>query len=412
MTTAPPLYTVLPFVAMLLAIAACPLTVPHWWESNRNKVVVSALLGLPVLALYGVRHPAALVHTAVDYVSFIVLLAGLFVIAGGILLRGDLVATPATNTAFLAVGGLLASFVGTTGASMLLVRALLQTNRERTRVKHTVVFFIFIVSNVGGMLTPLGDPPLFLGYLEGVPFTWTFRLLPHWGLMLVALLATFFVYDSVQFAREPLDAIRRDRAQIEPLRVRGTLNVAWLAGVVLAVALLHAPWREIVIVLLAVVSLRLTPGRIRHDNGFSAGPMIEVAVLFAGIFLTMIPVLDLLRLRGDELGVRAPWQFFWASGLLSSFLDNAPTYLAFLALGQGLHLPADVVGVPASILAATSVGSVAMGANTYIGNAPNFMVKAIAEEAGVTMPGFFGYMLYSGTILLPLFVVVTFAFFR
>ena len=412
MTTAPPIYTVLPFVAMLLAIAACPLTVPHWWESNRNKVVVSALLGLPVLAVYGARHPAALVHTAVDYVSFIVLLAGLFVIAGGILLRGDLVATPATNTAFLAVGGLLASFVGTTGASMLLVRALLQTNRERTRVKHTVVFFIFIVSNVGGMLTPLGDPPLFLGYLEGVPFTWTFRLLPHWGLMLVALLATFFVYDSVQFAREPLDAIRRDRAQIEPLRVRGTLNVAWLAGVVLAVALLHAPWREIVIVLLAVVSLRLTPGRIRHDNGFSAGPMIEVAVLFAGIFLTMIPVLDLLRLRGDELGVRAPWQFFWASGLLSSFLDNAPTYLAFLALGQGLHLPADVVGVPASILAATSVGSVAMGANTYIGNAPNFMVKAIAEEAGVTMPGFFGYMLYSGTILLPLFVVVTFAFFR
>ena len=412
MTTAPPLYTVLPFVAMLLAIAACPLTVPHWWESNRNKVVVSALLGLPVLAVYGARHPAALLHTAVDYVSFIVLLAGLFVIAGGILLRGDLVATPATNTAFLAVGGLLASFVGTTGASMLLVRALLQTNRERTRVKHTVVFFIFIVSNVGGMLTPLGDPPLFLGYLEGVPFTWTFRLLPHWGLMLVALLATFFVYDSVQFAREPLDAIRRDRAQIEPLRVRGTLNVAWLAGVVLAVALLHAPWREIVIVLLAVVSLRLTPGRIRHDNGFSAGPMIEVAVLFAGIFLTMIPVLDLLRLRGDELGVRAPWQFFWASGLLSSFLDNAPTYLAFLALGQGLHLPADVVGVPASILAATSVGSVAMGANTYIGNAPNFMVKAIAEEAGVTMPGFFGYMLYSGTILLPLFVVVTFAFFR
>jgi len=412
MTTAPPIYTVLPFVAMLLAIAACPLTVPHWWESNRNKVVVSALLGLPVLAVYGARHPAALVHTAVDYVSFIVLLAGLFVIAGGILLRGDLVATPATNTAFLAVGGLLASFVGTTGASMLLVRALLQTNRERTRVKHTVVFFIFIVSNVGGMLTPLGDPPLFLGYLEGVPFTWTFRLLPHWGLMLVALLATFFVYDSVQFAREPLDAIRRDRAQIEPLRVRGTLNVAWLAGVVLAVALLHAPWREIVIVLLAVVSLRLTPGRIRHDNGFSAGPMVEVAVLFAGIFLTMIPVLDLLRLRGDELGVRAPWQFFWASGLLSSFLDNAPTYLAFLALGQGLHLPADVVGVPASILAATSVGSVAMGANTYIGNAPNFMVKAIAEEAGVTMPGFFGYMLYSGTILLPLFVVVTFVFFR
>jgi Na+/H+ antiporter NhaD/arsenite permease-like protein len=411
-TTAPPIYGVLPFVAMLLAIAVCPLAVPHWWESNRNKVVVSAALGLPVLAVYGVRHPAALAHTAADYVSFIILLAGLFVIAGGILLRGDLAATPATNTAFLAVGGLLASFVGTTGASMLLVRPLLQTNQERTRVKHTIVFFIFVVSNIGGMLTPLGDPPLFLGYLEGVPFTWTFRLLPHWALMLAVLLAGFFVYDSVQFSREPLAAIRRDRTRIEPLRVRGSLNAVWLAGVVLAVALLHAPWRETVIVALAVVSFRLTPRRIRHDNGFSAGPIVEVAVLFAGIFLTMIPALDLLRLRGDELGVRAPWQFFWASGMLSSFLDNAPTYLTFLALGQGLRLPAEVVGVPASILAAISVGSVAMGANTYIGNAPNFMVKAIAEEAGVKMPSFFGYMAYSGTILLPLFVVVTFVFFR
>jgi Na+/H+ antiporter NhaD/arsenite permease-like protein len=412
MTAAPPVSFVLPFVVMLLAIAVCPLWVPHWWESNRNKFFVSAALGLPVLAVYGVRHPAALAHTTADYVSFIILLAGLFVIAGGILLRGDLVATPGTNTAFLAAGGLLASFVGTTGASMLLVRPLLQTNRERTRVKHTVVFFIFIVSNVGGMLTPLGDPPLFLGYLEGVPFTWTFRLWPHWGLMLVALLAAFFVYDSVQFSREPLAAIRRDRSQLEPLRVSGGLNAVWLVGVVVAVAFLNAPWRETVIVALAVVSLTLTPRRIRHDNGFSAGPMVEVAVLFAGIFLTMIPVLDLLRLRGDELGVRAPWQFFWASGLLSSFLDNAPTYLTFLALGQGLRLPAEVVGVPASILAAISVGSVAMGANTYIGNAPNFMVKAIAEEAGVKMPSFFGYMLYSSAILLPLFVAVTLVFFR
>jgi Na+/H+ antiporter NhaD/arsenite permease-like protein len=399
-------------VAMLLAIAVGPLWVPHWWESNRNKLIVSVALGLPVLALYGVRHPGALLHTAEDYVSFIVLLAGLFVISGGILLRGDLVATPITNTGFLALGGIMASFVGTTGASMLLVRALLQTNSERTRVKHTVVFFIFVVSNVGGMLTPLGDPPLFLGYLAGVPFGWTLRLWPQWGLMLVVLLAAYFVYDSVQFAREPLAAIRRDRAQVEPLRVRGGLNAVWLAGVVLGVAFLHAPWRELAIVTLAAVSLTLTPSRIRRDNGFSAGPMVEVAVLFAGIFLTMIPALDLLRLRGDELGVRVPWQFFWASGALSSFLDNAPTYLTFLALGQALRLPAEVVGVPTEILAAISVGSVAMGANTYIGNAPNFMVKAIAEEAGVKMPGFFGYMLYSGAILLPLFVVVTLVFFR
>jgi Na+/H+ antiporter NhaD/arsenite permease-like protein len=403
---------VLPFVVMLLAIAICPLRVPHWWEDNRNKGIVSAALGLPVLAVYGVRHPATLLHTALDYVSFIVLLAGLFAVSGGILLRGDLVATPAANTGFLALGGVLASLVGTTGASMLLVRPLLQTNSERTHVKHTIIFFIFIVSNVGGMLTPLGDPPLFLGYLAGVPFTWTLRLWPQWMLMLGVLLVTFFVYDSVQFAREPLAALQRDRARVTPLRVHGGLNAVWLAGIVLVVALLHAPWREVAIVALASFSLWLTPGRIRRDNGFSAGPMVEVAVLFAGIFVTMIPALDLLRLRGDELGVRTPWQFFWAAGALSSFLDNAPTSLTFLALGQGLRLPPEVVGVPATILAAISVGAVAMGANTYIGNAPNFMVKAIAEEAGIKMPSFFGYMLYSGAILLPLFVAVTVVFFR
>ena len=397
---------------MLLAIAICPLWVPHWWESNRNKLLASAALGLPVLVFYGIRHPPALLHAAEDYVSFIVLLAGLYVIAGGILLRGDLVATPATNTGFLALGAVLASVVGTTGASMLLVRPLLQTNSERTRVKHTVIFFIFIVSNVGGMLTPLGDPPLFLGYLAGVPFTWTFRLLPHWALMVAALLAIFFVVDSVQFSHEPVAALRRDRTRVEPLRVHGSLNAVWLIGVVLAVALLHAPWRELAIVALAALSLWLTARRIRRDNGFSAGPMLEVAALFAGIFLTMIPALELLRERGGGLGVRAPWQFFWASGILSSFLDNAPTYLTFLALAQGLRLPAEVVGVPASILAAISVGSVAMGANSYIGNAPNFMVKAVAEEAGVKMPSFFGYMFYSAVVLFPLFVVVTLVFFR
>ena len=397
---------------MLLAIAICPLWVPHWWESNRNKLLASAALGLPVLVFYGIRHPPALLHAAEDYVSFIVLLAGLYVIAGGILLRGDLVATPATNTGFLALGAVLASVVGTTGASMLLVRPLLQTNSERTRVKHTVIFFIFIVSNVGGMLTPLGDPPLFLGYLAGVPFTWTFRLLPHWALMVAALLAIFFVVDSVQFSHEPVAALRRDRTRVEPLRVHGSLNAVWLIGVVLAVALLHAPWRELTIVALAALSLWLTARRIRRDNGFSAGPMLEVAALFAGIFLTMIPALELLRERGGGLGVRAPWQFFWASGILSSFLDNAPTYLTFLALAQGLRLPAEVVGVPASILAAISVGSVAMGANSYIGNAPNFMVKAVAEEAGVKMPSFFGYMFYSAVVLFPLFVVVTLVFFR
>src|SRR2546426_1181122 len=321
MPAAPPLYSVVPFVAMLLAIALGPLALPRWWEAHRHKLTVSVALGLPVLGFYLVRQPSVLAATAEDYVSFIVLLAGLYVISGGILLRGDLEATPVTNTAFLALGAALASCIGTTGASLLLIRPLLQTNRERQRVTHTVIFFIFLVSNIGGLLTPLGDPPLFLGYLLGVPFSWTFRLWPPWTMM------------------------------------------------------------------------------------------VEVAVLFFGIFLTMIPALELLRLRGHELGVREPWQFFWASGLLSSFLDNAPTYLAFVALGQGLGSTNEVIGMPHRILAAISVGSVVMGANSYIGNAPNFMVKAIAEGAGIRMPSFAGYMVYSAGILIPLFVVLTYLLF-
>ena len=408
---APGVYTVVPFVAMLLAIAICPLRAPHWWESNRNKFIVAGLLGAPVLALYLWREPAALVHMALEYVSFIILLAGLYGISGGIRLRGDLVATPLTNAVFLATGSVLASFVGTTGASMLLIRPLLQTNRERRHVTHTVIFFVFLVSNIGGMLTPLGDPPLFLGYLQGVPFVWTFRLWPQWLLMVGALLVLYVVWDTRQYAREPLAALARDRRAVEPLRLSGRLNIVGLAGVVLAVAFLSAPLREVAIVALAALSFWRTPRAIRRANEFTWSPMVEVAVLFFGIFLTMIPALELLRLRGGDLGVRQTWQFFWASGALSSFLDNAPTYLTFLALAQGLRLTDEVVGVPHAILAAISVGAVAMGANTYIGNAPNFMVKAIAEAAGVKMPGFFGYMLYSGAILIPLFVLVTLLFF-
>jgi Na+/H+ antiporter NhaD/arsenite permease-like protein len=397
---------------MLLAIAVCPLIVPHWWESNRNKAIVAAVLAAPILVMYAMRDTRVLAHTAEDYVSFIVLLGGLYVITGGILMTGDLEATPLTNATFLAAGAGLASFVGTTGASMLLIRPLLQTNQERRRVRHTVMFFIFLVSNVGGMLTPLGDPPLFLGYLQGVPFTWTFRLWPQWLLLSVGLLAIYVVLDTREYAREGLGSLRRDRTQVVPLRVRGITNLVWLAGVVLAVAFLGAPWRELAIVALAALSLRFTPKAIRTANGFTSHPIVEVAVIFVGIFATMIPALDLLRLRGAELGVREPWQFFWASGLLSSFLDNAPTYLTFLALGQGLGLAREIVGVPESILTAISVGSVAMGANSYIGNAPNFMVKSIAEEAGVKMPSFFGYLAYAGAVLLPLFVVVTLLFFR
>ena len=396
---------------MLLAIAVFPLWLPRWWESNRNKLVVSLGLGLPILALYAGRAPGVLLSTAEEYVSFIVLLSGLFVISAGIHLRRDLPATPLTNTAFLALGSVLASFVGTTGAAMLLIRPLLQTNRERTRVRHTVVFFIFLVCNIGGMLTPLGDPPLFLGYLRGVPFAWTLRLWSPWAFQVVALLILYFVWDTRECAREPAAALRRHRVEVTPLRVQGAANIVWLALVVPTAALLGAPWREAAIVALAALSLWRTPRAVRRANGFSAGPMIEVAVLFAGIFVTMIPALELVRQRGGELGVRAPWQFFWATGILSSFLDNAPTYLTFLALGQGLGLAREVAGVPHAILAAIAVGAVSMGANTYVGNAPNFMVKSIAEEQGVTMPSFFGYMLYSGAVLVPLFVVVTALFF-
>jgi len=409
---APPVYTVVPFVLMLLAVAVCPLWVAHWWESNRNKLLVAAALGLPVLALYLGRRPAALLAMAEEYVSFIVLLGGLYTISGGIRLTGDLQATPFINTSFLAIGALLASFIGTTGASMVLIRPLLQTNRERQHVKHTVIFFIFVVSNVGGMLTPLGDPPLFLGYLQGVPFMWTFRLWPSWLFLTGILLVVYFVWDTRQYVHEPIAALARDRTQLEPLRVGGALNGLGLAAVVLAVAFLHAPWREVVIVGAAGASLALTPAAIRRANGVTAYPMIEVAVLFFGIFLTMIPALELLRVRGEELRVREPWHFFWATGVLSSFLDNAPTYLTFLALAQGMRMPDEVVGVTHRVLAAISVGAVAMGANSYIGNAPNFMVKTIAEEAKVTMPSFFGYMLYSVGILVPLFVLTTLLFFR
>ena len=401
----------LPFVGLLLSIAVLPLAAPHFWESNLRKLGVCALLGAPVLALYLRVRPATLVHVAGDYVSFIVLLAGLFVISGGILLEGDLEATPRTNAALLGLGALLASFVGTTGASMLLIRPLLQTNRERKHVAHTVVFFIFLVSNIGGCLTPLGDPPLFLGYLLGVPFTWTFRLVVPWLFTTALVLAVYVLWDRRAHAREAKADLRRDFFEVRRLRLAGKENLALLAGVLAAVAFLDAPWREVAIVALAALSSFRTDPALRKANRFTFHPILEVAALFAGIFVTMLPALDLLRARGAELGVREPWQFFWSTGVLSSFLDNAPTYLTFLALAQGLGLPAEVVGVPQSILAAISLGAVFMGANTYIGNGPNFMVRSIAEERGVRMPSFGGYMLYSGAVLLPVFALVTLVFF-
>jgi Na+/H+ antiporter NhaD/arsenite permease-like protein len=401
-----------PFTAMLLAIAILPLATPRLWESNGRKLGIAVLLSFPVLSLYLMRAPATLLHVAGEYTSFMVLLGSLFVISGGVLLTGDLRATPAVNTAFLLVGSLLASFIGTTGASMLLLRPLLATNSERRHVTHTIVFFIFLVSNIGGSLTPLGDPPLFLGYLRGVPFLWTLRLAPLWLTTVLLLAAIYYLWDRRAYGQETIADLRRDEAELSPLRIAGWTNVLLLCGVMGCVALLPAPARELAMTALAGLSLLTTSRELRQANRFSFRPVLEVAALFIGIFVTMSPALEYLRLHGAELGLHSPWQFFWASGLLSSFLDNAPTYLTFLALGQGLHLTPEVAGVSHSILLAISAGAVFMGANSYIGNGPNFMVRAIAEEQGVRMPSFGGYLLYSGAILLPVFAVLTLVFFR
>jgi Na+/H+ antiporter NhaD/arsenite permease-like protein len=402
---------VVPFAALLLGVAILPLAAPRFWESNLRKLAVSALLGLPVLGLYLGHHPQALAHVARDYVSFMILLGSLYVISGGVVMDGDLRATPRVNAAFLALGSLLASLVGTTGASMLLIRPLLQTNSERRHVTHTVIFFIFLVSNIGGCLTPLGDPPLFLGYLQGVPFAWTLRLAPAWLATTALVLLVYVVWDRRAYAREAAADLRRDQVKVRPLSVAGQENLVLLGGIVLAAAFLQAPWREAAMVALAVISLRRTPEALRRANHFSFHPIQEVAAVFFGIFLTMIPALDLLRAWGAALGVRQPWQFFWATGALSSVLDNAPTYLTFLALAQGQGLPAEVVGVSHRVLMAISLGAVFMGANTYIGNGPNFMVRAIAESRGVKMPSFAGYLAYSAAVLLPVFVLVTLVFF-
>jgi Na+/H+ antiporter NhaD/arsenite permease-like protein len=401
-----------PFAAMLLAIAVLPLFAPAFWASNLRKLAVGAGLGLPVFVLYMRHDPAALWHTGVDFLSFMALLASLFVVSGGVLVTGDIQARPAVNTAFLAVGAVLASLVGTTGASVLLIRPLLATNEERRHVAHTVVFFIFVVANIGGSLTPLGDPPLFLGYLLGVPFTWTLRLAPHWLLANGMVLAVYYVWDRRAYAREDAAAIARDATAVRPIRVAGKGNVVLLLAVVASVAFLRAPYRELAMLAVSAASLAFTAREVREANRFTFHPIAEVAALFAGIFLTMLPALGVLHAHGRELGLTEPWHFFWATGLLSSFLDNAPTYLTFVAIAQSLGLPPEVAGMSHRVLAAISTGAVFMGANTYIGNGPNFMVRSMAEERGIQMPGFGGYMLYSGAVLIPVFLVITLVFFR
>jgi len=432
-------WSALPFVGLLLSIAIVPLAAGHFWESNRNKAIVAVLFSIPSAAyLLGPLGPVGaheLQHKVFEYVSFITLLGALFVISGGVVVRGSLAGTPLVNTGLLGLGALIASWIGTTGASVLLIRPLLRANEERRRVVHVVVFFIFIVSNCGGLLTPLGDPPLFLGFLKGVPFGWTFQLWPEWLIVNGALLVIFNVWDQIALAREEKerpDSLLEEVLEHEPLRIEGAHNFAFLLGVVAVIYAAGsgigtggAPWpfglQEGLMLALAVGAYASTGARLREANGFTFHPIVEVAVLFAGIFVTMAPALLLLNANASEFGITEPWQFFWATGLLSSFLDNAPTYLTFAATAAGLE------GIPLEgrylgeflargphaneILAAISTGAVFMGANTYIGNGPNFMVKAIAEQAGVRMPSFFGYMAYSVGVLVPLFVIVTFVIF-
>jgi Na+/H+ antiporter NhaD/arsenite permease-like protein len=425
-----PLWSVAPFVVFLLAIALLPLAAEHWWHQNRNKGIVAAVLALPVAVylLYlqlakGQEALAPLAHELGNYVAFIVLLASLYTVSGGIVLHGDLPPRPLVNAGLLASGAALANLIGTTGASVLLIRPGLRINQARRHKAHLPVFFIFIVSNLGGLLTPLGDPPLFLGFLHGVPFFWTLSLWPHWLVANGAVLAIFLVWDTLAYRREPPEA--RAAPGTQPLGLEGHVNLLFLGGI-MAAALLQGWWPgfwgeaggTLLMALMGLLSLALTPHRLRAANGFTWGPIVEVAILFAGIFVTMVPALELLSHHGRVFGVSTPWAYFWVTGGLSAFLDNAPTYLTFGTLAAessdfSLLVHDQVPGLDGPlILSAISCGAVFLGAMTYVGNGPNFMVKAIADAAGLRTPSFFGYLAYSCLVLLPVFALVTLLFFR
>ena len=441
-----------PFVLMLGCIAVFPLLGPvssGWWHINRNKLAVSLFLGVLTMFYYLWRETPFHGHTGtaavamiiehallVEYIPFVVLLFSLYTISGGIKASNDIRALPRVNVVILGVGAVLSNLIGTTGASMLLIRPLLQINRQRSRRVHTVVFFIFVVSNCGGCLTPVADPPLYLGFIKGVPFFWTLETLwPMWLVTVGSLLGVYYVWDRLEYGRERRSALAADSRSFVPFKLMGWHNLgflALLAGIVASVDPDHAlplvgvrpPIYVRELLMLGVVWLSWVTTRrgIRRSNDFSFGAIGEVACVFLGIFLTMQVPLEWLAAHGAGLGVEQPWQYFWTAGLLSSFLDNAPTYLVFLALGEagaasgevgraGLVMLGDGRSmVDGGVLAAVSVGSVFFGAMTYIGNAPNFMVKSIAEQAGVQMPGFAKYMGYSVLVLVPLFALVTWLF--
>ena len=444
-----PFWLCIPFAALLGCIAAFPVVKPHWWEHHQPIVVAvcSVAFLLPFAALSGMGAAVEIVLECIvnDYLTFIVLLFGLFCVAGNITLEGDLAGSPRVNVALLLFGTVLSSFVGTTGASMLMVRPMIKMNSWRRRKRHIMVFFIFLVSNLGGSLTPIGDPPLLMGFSRGVPFFWSLRLFPVMAFNAVILLTIFYFLDKRAYRKDIIAGCKPDISKPgTTVAIRGLHNVIFLVMIVAAVILsgvlptlpafqnaagevlgIHIFGHvhltipaiiEIVIILVAAaLSFKTTPASIRQANHFTWGAIEEVAVLFIGIFITMQPALMLLKQYGASLGLETPFQMFWVTGALSSFLDNTPTYLVFLTTAcsmgfvEGVSTALGVV--PAEMLTAISCGAVFMGANSYIGNAPNFMVKAISDENGVNMPSFFGYLLWSLTVLVPVFLLDSLLFF-
>ncbi len=437
-----PALWMIPFGIMLLSIAVGPLIAPKLWESNLTKLIVSIVLGIPVVVFMLVKGLSGeLINTVFfDYVPFIILLLALFVITGGIHLSGDIKAKPWVNTLFLAVGFVLASLMGTTGAAMLLIRPVLATNQQRQYKIHTVLFFIALVANCGGLMTPLGDPPLFMLFLRGASFTWFSTMWMEWLFTGSILLLLYFMADCwYYYKKESWVALSADTREIEPLRITGKLNFVWLIGIVASVAFINqglipamgaedAPiylkyLREIAMLIFMGLSLLTTSKKTRYeDNKYTWTPIIEVAALFIGIFVTMAPALIYLEQNAARLGFNHVWQFYYSTGLLSSFLDNTPTAVAFHSMALGLPESVAaaaagivdgelngvnfVAGVPEMMLKAISIGAVFFGSMTYIGNGPNFMVKAIAEESGIKMPSFFGYMIkFSLIILLPIYIL-------
>ena len=410
----------IPFVALLVSIAILPMVKKHWWE--KNYPLVSFGLGALVVFYYIfiLKNSESLIHTGYEYFSFISLIGSLFVVAGGIHINVKGEATPLVNSLFLLIGGVLANLLGTTGASMVMIRPWIRMNKYRLTAFH-IIFFIFIVSNIGGALTPIGDPPLFLGYLKGVPFFWVLKnVWPAWLLTMGILLVLFFVLDSRNYKKAP-EEVRRKETAHEEWKFLGVHNVLFLLVILGAVFVNHPPFlREGLMILAAVLSYKTTSKNIHESNHFNFEPIKEVAILFIGIFATMIPALEWLERHADQIGIHTPGQFFWSSGILSSVLDNAPTYLNFLSAAIGLfaseHPDNAVLALltdHAIYIKAISVGAVFFGAVTYIGNGPNFLVKSIAEQMKVKTPSFFGYVIrYSLPILIPIFGLVWFLFFR